>query len=171
MPTTEEQSTNNSLLHCTLKKSGQVLKKVVLYASYAIVALAVVAVICYGAIAVYHAIVPWAASIWQFLIAVPWYMYAIIVVIAAIPVYSVLWCIARDLTEVDWKSNAANVFAFAAFAFAVAFAFALALPAFALALPAALFAALFVLDPVDHITIWYYIFRFPGAAWHHYRRK
>jgi hypothetical protein len=60
------------------------------------------------------------------------------------------------LTEEDWESEEANIFA------ALTLAPASALTLFAI-------ARTFAVDPVDHITIWYYIFRFPGA-WLHHRR-
>ena len=62
-----------------------------------------------------------------------------------------------ELTEDDWKSQEADDFALA-----IAIALALAL-AFAIAFTLAV-------DPVSKITVWYYVFRFPGA-YAHYRRR
>jgi hypothetical protein len=153
----------SSLLHCTVKKSNQVLWKVLKYGMYLAVGILATIFAFYGAVAIYGLVVPGLVCIWQFLTGVPWYIYLSILGIAAIPVYSLLWCITRDLTEEDWKSNAAEnlTLAFAAFA-----TLALVLATLALVL-----ATLDAVDPVDHITIWYYIFRFPGAVWHHYRKK
>ncbi len=102
---------------------------------------------------------------------------------------SFLWCVARDLTEEDWRSKSANDSAIAALAPALALAalaaLAIALALAALALDALALAALaldalalaialaivFAVDPVSEITVWYYIFRFPGAVWNHYTKK
>ena len=35
----------------------------------------------------------------------------------------------------------------------------------------AAFAAFTLANSVDHTTIWYYMFRFPGAVWYHYHKK
>jgi hypothetical protein len=102
-----------------------------------------------------------------------------------------------SLTEEDWKSGEADDFAFAVLAFVLAALAALALVlaalalvlaalathlafavAFVLAFAFAVLAALalvlafpvFVIEPVPKITPMYYIFRFPGAWWHHRKR-
>lgn len=109
--------TDKSLLRCTLKKSADVTAKVVLYASYAIVGIAAAVLAIYGILAIADVLfVPVLAAIitaayWCGIVvgsllgivsAIPWYVYAGIVVVAAILVYSFLWCIARELTEEDW---------------------------------------------------------------------
>ena len=135
------------LLRCTLKKSWSVLGKVLKYgACLTVMALAGIFAV-YGAISICELIVPGTTNAWQFLITVPWYVYVGIVVIAAIPVYSMLWCIARDLTEEDWESNAAEIFVIALATFAIFSTF------------------------TKPNSIWYYIGRFFGAAYHHYRKK
>lgn len=87
------------------------------------------------------------------------------------------------LTEEDWKSDAANSFAITL----IALALILTLTPLALIAPTltrlvviplltlvafSLFLLTFpTTDPVERITCWYYIFRFPGAVWHHYRNR
>ena len=186
----DENLKDESLLRCTIKKSISVLTKVVRYVLYAAVITIAIAGLGYVGyiglpviIGICSALV---ASLISLLALIPWYVYVIVGIILAIPVYSFLWCIARDLTDEDWGSEAANN---AAVAFAAAFAFALAFAAaFALALAVALAAAFAValtaafavalafafaaaVDPVDKTTRWYYIFRFVGAVWHHYKQK
>lgn len=111
--------TDKSLLRCTLKKSADVTAKVVLYASYAVVGITATVLAIYGMIALYsvainpieeilNAIWNWSlpSTIYVVVISlitsIPWYVYAGIVAIAIIPIYSFLWCVARELTEEDW---------------------------------------------------------------------
>jgi hypothetical protein len=144
------------LLRCTVKKSIQVIKKLSLY----VVALAALAIIGYGIYLglptltkIAGMVVDVLVSIVTVLVSIPWYFYAGAVAIAAIPVYSFVWCITRELMDEDWNSNTAETVAFAfAVAFAVAFAafaafavaFAVAFAAFAVAFAfAAAFAVAF----------------------------
>jgi hypothetical protein len=155
---------DKSLLRCTWKKSADVLKKVVLYGSYVIVALTgitlAILIINTTVDLIYKTVFYILSTIGPclviissmltpvgiFLLIIPWYGYVGIVAVMAIPVYSLLWCITRELQDEDWKSDAATTFAFAAFAFAFAtFAFAFALAAFALAVFAAFALAAFAL--------------------------
>ena len=142
-------SNDKSLLRCTIRKSADVVKKLVKYAAYTI------AVVIAGILSIYGAMGIWAVaevaedpiyksieSITSFLSGIPWYYYAGAIVIAAIPVYSFLWCVARELTEEDWESKEAENFVALAFALAL-FPLALAF-AFALTLTLALFALAFV---------------------------
>ena len=112
------ESNDKSLLWCTIKKSADVIKKLAKYAAYA------VAVVIAGILSIYGAMGIWAVaevaedpiyksieSITSFLSGIPWYYYAGAIVIAAIPVYSFLWCVARELTEEDWESKEAENFA------------------------------------------------------------
>jgi hypothetical protein len=107
-----------------------------------------------------------------FLFGVPWYVYAGVLAVAAIPVYSFLWCVNRDLTEEDYKSDAAENFALTAFAaLALAFAitaFALTAFAFALALALTAFAFALTLALAEPPSKWYYVGRFFGAVYYHY---
>jgi hypothetical protein len=155
---------NKSILKCTVTKSSQVFKKIVLYVSYAIAGLAAATIAIYGAVRIYDVVAPVIitviTAITTFLFGIPWYWYVGIAGISAIPVYSLLWCIARELTKEDWESDAATNFAVLAL---LALLAALAAPA-----AAVLAAALLAIEPP---LIWYYIFRFPGALWHHYRRR
>ncbi len=115
-------NTDRSLLRCTYKKSIDTTKKLVLWASYAIVGIAAFAALLYVAISLGAMLVSPTTSlalrIYEFvsygfsviisvLLFIPWYVYAGIVIIAAIPTYSFLWCVGKELTEEDWKSNKA----------------------------------------------------------------
>jgi len=117
------ENTDHNLLRCTVKKSLDVVQKLILWASYAIVGLAGLVVALYGAIALYGVLVTPTASlamqiyelvasgfsaVISLLSLVPWYVYIGIAVIGAIPTYSFLWCVARELTEEDWKSDEAH---------------------------------------------------------------
>jgi hypothetical protein len=190
MITEEDLKTEPSLLKCTVKKSVHVAEKVVLWVSYVIVGITAgtiaVAVALYGSALVWNAIAkPLTAivtGIVSFLFGVPWYVYAGGLAVAAIPVYSFLWCVGRDLTEEDWKSDAANNFAITLFTlsalalvtFAAFAAFVLstlsAFAAFVLSTLSA-FAAFAALVLGGSTSRWYYIGRFPGAVWHHYRNR
>lgn len=106
---------DKSLLRCTIRKSADVFAKLVLYASYAVCGITALALAAYGAMALYSiAVEPIQAFLayalggiaFAGLLAamVPWwYVYAGIAAVAAIPVYSLLWCIARELAEEDWR--------------------------------------------------------------------
>ena len=169
-----------SLLKCTLKKGAATFWKHLKYAAWIAVGLAVMV----GLYLMGTAILPLAmtvlalveivtSNILAVLASVPWWVYALAAVPVAYLGYGFLWCVARDLIEDDWKSDAANAFALTLAAFALALAPALtpALTLAALALAFAALAAIFTVDPVDKITVWYFIFRFPGAAWHHYHKQ
>jgi hypothetical protein len=180
---------DKNLLTCTLKKSASVIKKLGFYAVCAITAVGASVLAIYGAAGIWSvcaesiskviaAIISGIWSIPQYVIEAPLLVkigLAGIGVLAAIGIYSFLWCIARDLTKEDWRSEEANalVFVFAlALALALVFVFALVLTlVFALALVLTLALALaLAVDPVSRITVWYYVFRFFGA-YIHYRRR
>jgi uncharacterized BrkB/YihY/UPF0761 family membrane protein len=171
------------ILRCVAKKSLQVISKI----GIVIGCIAVVLILAYG---VYHAVTSDVAmKIWTGLIsvsgvivesvinhfvAIPLGAWVLIGSIVAILTYSYLWCVARRFTDEDWKSKSANesalalvfalVLATLVFAFALVFALVLATLAFAFAL------ATLAVDPVDKITVWYYVFRF-GGAWINYRKR
>ena len=165
------ETNDKSLLRCTIKKSADVVKKLVMYASYIIVAAAAVASYLYGIVGIWNAIqdpIKYAVAL---LVGIPWYYYAGVVALAAIPVYSLLWCVARELTDEDWNSNKAKDVAFAiavagAFAFAIAaagaFAFAIA---FAIAVAGAFaFAIAFAIAPDSKVLLFI-------GAYLHYRKR
>jgi hypothetical protein len=131
------ETNDKSLLRCTVKKSADVVKKLVMYAAYAIVVITVLVIMFFGAFAVWAVVEKPLEICVSFLLGIPWYYYVGVVALAAIPVYSLLWCVARELTHEDWKSDEAKNIAFAlaltgalaligviAFAFALALAFA-----------------------------------------------
>ena len=122
-----------NLLRCTVKKSWSVTKHLILCTSYLIDGIAAAILAFFGITGIWNALSPIAERLWEAitgaLFAVPWWCYVIVLGLAAIPVYSALWCMARNLTEEDWQSEKANDFALAvvvAFAFAVVVAFAFA---------------------------------------------
>ena len=122
-----------SLLRCAIEKSWSVSKKIGLWLG----GIAIALIACY---AIYlGATSQTASTIWSdftgFIALIPWELWAVIIGIGAIFGYSLVWCMARNLTGEDWGSKKAKAFAFAlavALSFALA-AVALALAAFALA--------------------------------------
>ena len=82
-------------------------------------------------------------SVINFFVAIPLGAWILIGPIATILTYSYLWCVARRFTDEDWKSEYAD---------------------------ASALASALAVDPVDKITIWYYVFRF-GGAWINYRKR
>ena len=108
-----------SFLRCTLKKSQQVFAKVILLVSYAIVALALIGcgyLLFTGVLIpiispVVAAIIAGIWTIVAVILIIPWYYYLAGIAILVIPVYSFLWCIARELTDEDWESGEAKALA------------------------------------------------------------
>ena len=155
---------DRSLLKCTIKKSADVLNKVVLYGSYVIAAITAIvigtAIVYFGITKLWESIVNVISAaittIWAVLSAIPWYVYVGGVAVMAIPVYSLLWCIARDLEKEDWESDSAKDIA------ALALALAFALVAFAFALVAFALAAFALADPKIFLVI---------GAYLHYRKR
>ena len=139
-----------SFLRCTLKKSQQVFAKVVLNISYIIVVLALIGcgyLLFTGVLIpiispVVTAIIGGIWTIVAVILIIPWYYYLAGIAILAIPVYSFLWCIARELTDEDWDSKEAKALAAAVFAAAV---FAAAVFVIAVCAIAALAAAAVVI--------------------------
>ena len=171
----EEIPKDVSLLRCTVKKSQQVFAKVILLVSYAIVVLSLLG--C-GYLLVTGILIPGVAPIVAAIVVgvlmIPWYYYAGSVIILAIPVYSFLWCIARELTDEDWNSREAEniAAAFAAAATIAAVAAALVVAAAATIAVAALVAAAGVVAAlvVAAADTNNKLMRFPGA-YLHYRRR
>ena len=135
---TQDQTPDPNILRCALKKTASVVSRHILFASKAVVA--TTAIILAGAGAIYGTAAIWSvigtpltalvtATI-SALFAIPWYYYAL----AAIPVayfgYSLVWCMARNITEDDWKSvdieKTLALAAFTALAFAALAVIALA---------------------------------------------
>jgi len=183
----EEIPKDVSLLRCTVKKSQQVFAKVILLVSYAIVVLALLG--C-GYLLFTGVLIP-------SIVVIPWYYYLAGIAILAIPVYSFLWCIARELTDEDWDSKeakalaaavfAAAVFAAAVFAAAVCAIAALAAAAVVIAtfavaaaatpaVAAAIVAAITTFVVVVIVVVAAFVafdskpMRFPGACLHYWRR-
>jgi hypothetical protein len=146
-----------NIFRCAVKKTTSLWSRHILYVSYVIDGLAAAILAFYGIVGIWQALSPIAERLWEIvtgaIISVPWWAYVIIGIIGAYFGYSLLWCMARNLTDEDWQSEKAKKFgsdlalalALALFALALAASalalFALALAASALALAAsALFA-------------------------------
>ena len=179
---------DKSLLRCTIKKSADVLKKVVLYGSYIIAAIAIVyfgvAIVYFGVTKIWEPLINAISTIISFLFGIPELFWALplvmkliilgIVSLGVIGVYSLVWCIARDLEKEDWESDSAKDIALAAFAAFASLAFAalalafasLAFAAFALALAFASLAALASLASLANPKIFLVI-----GAYLHYRKR
>jgi hypothetical protein len=169
---------DKSLLRCTIKKSADVLNKVVLYGSYVIAAITAIvigtAIVYFGITKLWEPLINAISTIISFLFGIPELFWALplvmkliilgIVSLGVIGVYSLVWCIARDLEKEDWESDSAKDIALAAFALTLAFAFAaLAFAALAFALTlAALAFALALANPKIFLVI---------GAYLHYRKR
>jgi hypothetical protein len=157
---------DRSLLKCTIKKSVDVLKKVLLYGLYVvIISILIIAMVAGGYLVwlLFNSSLSTViySSIISVLFSIPWYVYVGGVAVMAIPVYSLVWCIARELTDEDWNSEIAKNIALAA-ALAIALAAALAI-ALTIALAAALAAALAI--PLDSKILLFI------GAYLHYRKR
>ena len=124
------EANDKSLLRCTIKKSVDVAKKIGKYAAGTALGILAAVLVIYGAIGIWTIAADpaykYLTAIVSFLFSIPWYYYAGVAAIAAIPVYSFLWCVARELTEEDWESNEAKTFArFTLVALALALTFSL----------------------------------------------
>ena len=103
---------DKSLLRCTWKKSADVLKKVVIYGLYSAVTIILITAIAAVGYLIWLGFNSSLAtiiysSIISLLVSIPWYVYVGVIALLAIPVYSLVWCIARELTEEDWESGEA----------------------------------------------------------------
>jgi hypothetical protein len=180
---------DKSLLRCAVKKSMNVTLKL----GKAVLILAVIGVLILGGIntipQIVNTVLPVLSAaltllagavltICNFITLIPLWVYGIVAIPASIFGYSILWCIKRDLTVEDWESNAADIFALffavlflAVFTFAVLFLAVFTFAVLFLFLAFAVFflflVSFFAIDPVMKVTPIYYIFRFPGAWWHH----
>jgi len=175
--TDEEIPKDVSLLRCTLKKSQQVFAKVVLNISYIIVVLALIGcgyLLFTGVLIpiispVVAAIIAGIWTIVAVILIIPWYYYLAGIAILVIPVYSFLWCIARELTDEDWNSREAeNIAAIVALAAATiaAIAATIAVAVAALVAAAGVVAALYCSINTNNKLM-----RFPGAYLHYRRRR
>ena len=114
---------NKSLLRCTWNKSVDVFKKVLLCVSGFVVGVAALWIAHFIASTVVwkplvNLISDTISVIWliltslgNILLAIPWYVYVGAIALLAIPLYSLIWCIARELTDEDWKSDEAEAYA------------------------------------------------------------
>ena len=111
----KETNLTRNLMRCAVKKTISMLDRHVLYASYMIVAASVLCVLFLGSIWIFipmayqliTSLQPVMTNIINGLCAVPWYVYVIIAIPAMYFGYSLVWCIARELTDKDWGSNEA----------------------------------------------------------------
>lgn len=174
-----------NIFKCTVKKTTSVFLRHILYASYVIIALAVIGIGYLTATKILIPIaLPFIVALIAVLLSIPWYWYVILGIPVAYVGYGYFWCVARRLTEEDWKSKSGDnfvafitIFAFVAFVtiigylgafFAPITVFILAFAAFAVFISAFFFAFRM---PDDEGVVLYYGFRFIGAAWHHYRKQ
>jgi len=113
---TDEITEDKNLLRCTLKKSYQVFTKLLWCALYAVIVSAILIGISYcgyyGLPVAISIITTVIGTVWGIIVLVPWWVHVGVVIIAAILIYSFLWCIARELTDEDWNSEDAKFFAF-----------------------------------------------------------
>jgi hypothetical protein len=169
------EANDKSLLRCTIKKSVDVAKKIGKYAAGTALGILAAVLVIYGAIGIWTIAADpaykYLTAIVSFLFSIPWYCYAGIVAITAIPVYSLLWCVARELTEEDWESNEAAYLTLASLPLALAF-LALTLASLTLAsLPLALaFLALALALALASLATDTKAFLFIGA-YLHYRKR
>jgi hypothetical protein len=172
---------DKSLLKCTIKKSVDVLKKVVLYGLYSAVTIILITAIAAVGYLVWLGFNSSLAtiiysSIISLLVSIPWYVYIGVVAVLAIPVYSLVWCIARELTDEDWKSGeAATVSVISAIAITLGIIITIIgisiaisdtktnAPVILLGLSAILLGVFFLLEGPKTLS-------FPGA-YLHYRRR
>jgi len=167
--TDEEIPKDVSLLRCTVKKSQQVFAKIVLLVSYVIVALALLG--C-GYLLFTGVLIPIISLVVAAILSIPWYYYVAGIAILAIPVYSFLWCIARELTDEDWDSGEAKALVvaliIAALAASIVAGFNIiimsSLSPFYWLLSSPMIVALVVLSTDSK---W---MQFPGACLHYWRR-
>lgn len=175
------------ILICTFKKSASVTKKLLYCAAYLLLGAIFCAILWVGSEIVIPVILNIINSgsllIWEIFVSVPWYVWVFIVVGVAIVTYSFLWCIMRDLVDDDWESVGADRSAIGVIITLIVLTDAAVtivvndsninpitvLTITAIAVIIAIIIA-FAIDPVSERTVWYYIFRFPGAVWNHYMR-
>ena len=109
-------SGDKSVLKCTIKKSVDVFRKVARYGLYFIIA-GIIGAICLaiaitisaglysfmdGVVKLFNITI---SNVLSLIGSIPWYVYVGVIAILAIPVYSLLWCIAREFTEEDWDCS------------------------------------------------------------------
>jgi len=97
-----------SLLKCVVKKSASVAKKlgIILGAITGIVF--AIYLIYLGGVVAYPTLVQISTAIATFFTSIPWWIYVGVLGIAAIPTYSFVWCVSRELTDEDWQSDIAK---------------------------------------------------------------
>ena len=106
-------SGDKSVLKCTIKKSVDVFRKVARYGLYFIIA-GIIGAICLaiaitisaglysfmdGVVKLFNITI---SNVLSLIGSIPWYVYVGVIAILAIPVYSLLWCIARVHKMYDW---------------------------------------------------------------------
>lgn len=191
----EEPITDKSLVRCWMKKTASVSEKFIKYGSYLVVGLAASVIAFYGLIGVYEVIAPVVRAIidgiWQVInqvialfLGLAWYYQivavGVVVVIPAIVTYSFLWCIARELTEDDWENeNLSIVIWLVALIISLGTGLILSVvnPENMTMKTASLLLCVIgvgtffapMLPVIDKPA--QAVLEFPGAAWHHYRKK
>ena len=104
------------LMHCTIKKSMSVTKKIIIFGAKLSIVLAGIWIIWHGVtsptfISKVSAALTWVINninilstiLIAILTAIPWYIYVTIGIPITIVLYSYFWCVARTLNKSDWK--------------------------------------------------------------------
>lgn len=107
---TDFDETDRSLLRCTLKKSAST---AIAVGKIAICIVAIVAVFFIAGVAwttLHDQIYSWFAGAFSLLVAIPWWIYAIVGGVGAILLHSLAWCIAREVTPQAYADRRVNKF-------------------------------------------------------------
>jgi hypothetical protein len=101
---TDFDEKDRSLLRCTLKKSTST---AIALGKIAICTVAIV-VFCAMIAAIWESICSLGINVYSLLVAIPWWIYAIVGSIGAILMHSFLWCIAREVTPEAYADKRVN---------------------------------------------------------------
>ena len=181
---------DQSLMHCTIKKSVTVTKKLAVIGVKLGIALAVLLGLWFAVTSpiTTNGFVNITNALCVALASVPWYVYVGIGIPAAIVLYSYFWCVAKTFTKSDWMSDeadASNILSFLiSFLTTLILAFTI-LDMASFDFPRALVIATFLAFLGSAVFTWisfmtenegelggigYYVPRFVGA-WRHHNRK
>jgi hypothetical protein len=98
-----------NIFRCAAKKTLSIIPKHIFYASCIVDAIAAIAILYIAATLVLIPIgVTIVAAFAALLASIAWYWYALAVIPSVYYGYGLVWCIARELTDEDWKSDTAE---------------------------------------------------------------
>jgi hypothetical protein len=107
---------SNGLLKCTIKKSISVAKKVALIVGGIVLCVALIYAICLiistahdDILSGFSKISDFASVLYGYVSLIPWWVYAGVVAILVILVYSFMWCVFREVTEDDWSGGTSSI--------------------------------------------------------------